>query len=90
MLGMVVQACIASTWEVEGERSGVQVGLWLHSEFQVSPGYLRLCLKSLKGWLAFRLLHGQEEKRSWLKGFSITLPYCCQDLPTSEEQPQVP
>lgn len=38
---------IPVTWEVE-EGSGVQVILWLSSEFETSLGYMRLCLQKKK------------------------------------------
>jgi hypothetical protein len=39
----------ATTWEVESGWSEVQGHLWLRSEFKVSLGYMRPCLKKDKG-----------------------------------------
>lgn len=44
--GVVVHACLASTWEVETEGSDCKAHLWLHNEIQANPGSLRPLLKN--------------------------------------------
>lgn len=46
---MVTHTCNSSTQEVEAAGSGIQGHPWLHSEFESSLGYVKLCLKNKKG-----------------------------------------
>lgn len=37
-----------SIWEVYAGGSEIQGHLWLHSEFEASPGYMKSCIKKYK------------------------------------------
>lgn len=44
----MVHVCHPNTQEAEAEGSEVQGQPWLHSEFEVTLGYMRPCLKKKK------------------------------------------
>lgn len=57
---MLVHICNQNTWEVEAGGSEVQGHPWLHSEFEASLGYVRLCFKQTD-FSVWRVLVGTRE-----------------------------